>query len=285
MDARAIIAELDRPDGLPREALAAATAQREEMAPLFIDAIERYIAAAPRQRTHPDALFFMFHLLGEWRETEAYPTLARFLRLPEEELDRILDDAITATSHRVMISVFDGDPEPLYDIILDADAHPFIRSRMCELLATLVAEGQLNRTDVTAFLRACFTSLEPQGPSHVWHGWQNTIAMLGLKELSPLVKEVFRRDYVECQICDFRSFEKNLRHALTMPDVYAWLDGEDHQAFGNTAETFSHWHGFSEAYRQDLERARQAAIQRRGVSPAAAKPPLAGASRRPRSAA
>ena len=143
MDARAIIAELDRPNGLPRDALAAATRQREKMVPLFIEEIERYIAAAPSERKHPDALFFMFHLLGEWRETEAYPTLARFLRLPEEELDRILDDAITATSNRVMISVFDGDPEPLYDIILDAGAHPLIRSRMCEALATLVAEDQL----------------------------------------------------------------------------------------------------------------------------------------------
>ena len=109
--------------------------------------------------------------------------------------------------------------------------------------------------------------------------------MLGLKELSPLVKEAFRRDYIECPLCDFRSFENNLRHRLTMPDVYEWLGEEDHQAFGNTAETFSDWHGFSEAYRQDLERARQAAIQRRGVNPAAAKPPVAGASRRPKSAA
>ena len=34
-----------------------------------------------------------------------------------------------------MASVFDGDPEPLYDIILDPNAEQFIRAGMCEALA------------------------------------------------------------------------------------------------------------------------------------------------------
>jgi hypothetical protein len=36
-----------------------------------------------------------------------------------------------------MASVFDGDPEPLYDIILDPNAEEFIliRAGMCEALA------------------------------------------------------------------------------------------------------------------------------------------------------
>jgi hypothetical protein len=50
----------------------------------------------------------MFHLLGEWRETSAYPVLARLLRLPGEDMDEILGDAVTKTSHRVMAAVFDG---------------------------------------------------------------------------------------------------------------------------------------------------------------------------------
>jgi L-asparaginase II len=47
----------------------------------------------------------------------------------------ILGDAITATTHRVMAAVFDGDPQPLYEIILDRNAEEFVRSRMCEALA------------------------------------------------------------------------------------------------------------------------------------------------------
>jgi hypothetical protein len=36
------------------------------------------------------------------------------------------------TTHRVMAAVFDGDPQPIYDIILDPAADEFVRSRMCE---------------------------------------------------------------------------------------------------------------------------------------------------------
>ena len=262
MEVHAIIAELDKPHGLPREALVTASSQREELAPIFIEAIENYIAAAPHERTHPDALFFMFHLLGEWRETSAYPTLARLLRLPAPEMDRILDDAVTATSHRVIISVFDGDPEPLYDIILDPDASEFVRCRMCEALAILVRRGQLERASVAVFLHACFASLEPQGPCLVWHGWQNAIAMLGLKKLAPLVKKAFRQEYIDPELCDYAVFERNLRLSRAMPGENDWLDETDHQPFGSTSEEFSKWRGFTEAYRQDLERARQAANDR-----------------------
>ena len=44
-----------------------------------------------------------------------------------------------------MINVFDGDPEPLLDIILDANADEFVRSRMCEALTTLVLTGAIDR--------------------------------------------------------------------------------------------------------------------------------------------
>ena len=65
MDAHAIIRELNSSHGLPREALAAASAQSEVMAPVFIAEIENYIAR-PDERTEPDAIFFMVHLLAEW---------------------------------------------------------------------------------------------------------------------------------------------------------------------------------------------------------------------------
>jgi hypothetical protein len=262
MEAFAIISELAGSKGLPRAALRAASAQREEMAPIFIAEMERYIAADPDDRIRPDALFFMFHLLAEWREASAYPVMARFLRLPTEEMDRVLDDAITVTSHRVMASVFDGDPQPLFHIILDEHANEFIRSRMCETLAMLVAQGRLGRTVASAFFKDCFKNLRPQANCFVWAGWQNAIAMLGLEELAPLVKEAFRREYIEPTHCDYDWFLDDLQRSMEAPADYWWEGDEDHQLFGDTIEEFSKWHGFTEAYRQDLDRSRQAARDR-----------------------
>jgi hypothetical protein len=52
---------------------------------------------------------------------------------------------MTTTSHRVMAAVFDGDPEPLFDIILDPNAEEFIRAGMCEALAMVTVRGRLDR--------------------------------------------------------------------------------------------------------------------------------------------
>src|SRR5271156_243448 len=102
MEAGKILHELTNAAGLPKEALKAATAQREEMLPLFIEEIETFLALKPAAREKSTPLFFIFHLLGEWREKAAYRPLARLVSLPGPEVDRIFGDGITTTSHRVM---------------------------------------------------------------------------------------------------------------------------------------------------------------------------------------
>jgi hypothetical protein len=162
MDVRAILHELTQAEGLPREALKAASAQRVEMVPVFLKEIEDYLALKPAARSKSTPFFFIFHLLGEWREKAAYRPLARLLRLPRSEVDWIFGDGITTTSHRVMAAVFDGDPQPLHDIVLDPNAEQFIRSRMCEALAMVTLRGDLDRALAGRFLRDAFIEMQPQ---------------------------------------------------------------------------------------------------------------------------
>jgi len=83
------------------------------------------------------------------------------------------------TTHRVMAAVFDGDPHPIYNIILDENADEFVRSRMCETLAMLVLQGRLDRAEAASFLGDCWINLQPRDYCFVWHGWQSAIALLG----------------------------------------------------------------------------------------------------------
>jgi hypothetical protein len=92
MDVGKILHELTYAEGLPKEALKAASAQRDEVVPLFLDEIETYLALEPAARAKPTPLFLIFHLLGEWREKAAYRPLARLLRLPRRDVDAIFGD-------------------------------------------------------------------------------------------------------------------------------------------------------------------------------------------------
>jgi hypothetical protein len=210
MDVGKILHELTYPEGLPKQALKAASAQQAEMVPLFVQEIETFLALDPEARAKRTPLFFIFHLLGEWREKSAYRPLARLLRLPGREVDALFGDGITTTSHRVMAAVFDGDLEPLYDIILDPNAEEFIRADMCEALAMVTLRGELDRTATGRFLRDAFIELQPQRQNYVWVGWQSAIAMLGMSELKLRVKKAFDRGFIDAHVLGFEHFEEDL---------------------------------------------------------------------------
>ena len=183
MDAAEILNQLTHSEALPKDALQTASEHRAEIVPVFLREIDSFLTLTPAERAKPTPLFFVFHLFGDWREKAAYRPLARLLRCAGHEVDAVLGDAITSTTHRVMAAVFDGDPDPLYEIILDPNADQYVRSRICEAVAMLVLRGELHREDAARFLRDAFVELRPQEQSFVWQGWQSAIAMLRLSEL------------------------------------------------------------------------------------------------------
>jgi hypothetical protein len=242
-----ILEQLGSGEGMPVAAIRAATVNRATAAPLLIKALERH---EPNNEVEQNALFLAFHLLGQWREKPAYRPLAAFLRWPE--VDTILGDATTETCQRVMASVFDGDPSPIYDIIHDSDADEFVRKRMFDTLVILVLQGLLDREEVARFVHSAFTELRPQGQSHVWVGWQGVVAMLALTELQPLVKEVFERGFIDEMDMSLKDFEDDLREALAGRPIQEWQRRE-YEPFGDVIEELSHWSGFRPENAEDDE--------------------------------
>jgi hypothetical protein len=242
-----ILDQLGSGEGMPIEAIRAATAERTMVAPLLIDAIER---CDPEGEVQENGLFIAFHLLGQWREKSAYRKLARFLRWPEVEA--ILGDATTETCHKVMANVFDGDPAPIYEIIHDADADEFVRGRMFGTLVILVLQGQLDRQEVASFLRSAFTDLQPQDQSVIWSGWQGAIAMLALTELKSVAKEAFERGFIDELDLSFENFEEDLRRAYAGEPLPEW-QRKEFAPFGDVIEELSHWAGFRPKKAQDEE--------------------------------
>jgi hypothetical protein len=227
--------------GLPVDAIRAANANRAAMVPLFLTAIDQAEAASPSTQV---ALFFVFHLLGQWREKSAYRPLAAFLRRPWKELDPILGGATTETTHRVMASVFDGDPTPLYEVILDPGADEFIRARMFDALVIVTLRGGLPREETARFLRACYTDLQPQDECFAWEGWQGAVAMLQLRELKPQVEQAFERGFISPSWLAFKHFERDLQSAIDAEPQSRQRQNE-FELFGDTIEELSSWAAFA----------------------------------------
>ena len=240
MDAREILEQLTNYDNLPVEAIRAAEANRAVVLPAFLQAIETFISATTEERAKPSPIFFIFHLLGSWREKSAYRPLARLLRCPRRDMDGVLGDAITETSSQVMAGVFDDDPQPLYDLILDPQVDEFVRWSMCDTLAIVTLRGELPRSEAARFLAACFTDLKPEESCCVWDGWQSAVAALGLADLRPQVKQAFERGWIDPTSLSFKDFEEDLNATLQSPSAPGWfLDG--HRPLGDIVERLSTW--------------------------------------------
>ncbi len=236
-----ILDQLGYREGLPVDAIRAADANRAMMVPIFLRAIDQVAAASLSMQ---GALFIAFHLLGQWREKSAYRPLAAFLHRPAQDVERILGDATTQTSHRVMASVFDGDPNPLYEIILDPAADQFIRARMFAALVIVTLRGELPREETVRFLRSCYPGLQPQGECFVWEGWQEAIAALGMSELKPLVRQAFERGFIRPSWLNFRDFEGDLQRAID-GELQPRQRSDEYQLFGDTIEELSGWAAFA----------------------------------------
>jgi hypothetical protein len=243
MDAAQLLGELAFQERLPVEAIRAASADRARAASVFLHAIEQFVSP-DGDRTAKDSLFFIFHLLGDWREKSAYRPLARLMRCPRDDIDAILGGAITESTHRVMAAVFDGDPGPLYEVILDPEADEFIRSRMLEVIAMVTLRGEMPRAEAARFLRACYSELEPQYECFVWNGWQSAIAWLGLVELKPLVEEAFKGGLISDSWLELRHFQEDLQLALDDPAALVRPSNREYSLFGDTIEELSTWYCF-----------------------------------------
>ncbi|PPQ28247.1 hypothetical protein CCR94_18310 [Rhodoblastus sphagnicola] len=223
-----------RHDDLPVDALNAALEQPDAVAPLFEAEIDRLIgqfeeilenAKSDRQYASlckkllrkPSALFYGFLLAAEWRRTEAYPRYASLLQWSWAGEPNLLSETVFSdVGPRVMAEIYDGNPVPLFNLLLDHTAHDSIRFWQFRTLIILVIKGELDMPTLKAFLVRAFDELEQEPEQHVWRGWEEVIIYFGLEDLIPLVERAHNvQRILEGTIEEFRA---NYAYARAHPD-------------------------------------------------------------------
>jgi Protein of unknown function (DUF1186)/SEC-C motif len=217
----------------PEAALREATRRRAELLPHLLAEVERFIDAEVDAEASP--VFWIFHLLGSWREAAAYRPLARFLRIEGERLEAELDDAITDTAPRVIAAVFDGDLQPILDIIRDPEADEIVRMAMFDALGGLMVEGRIARTTVVGVLRDLAASLDAPPGSLVWTGWAVLVADLRLEELRELAEEIFAAGKVDPTVMTLENLRRDFASG---PDP---MPNPLFEPFGDVVEELRSW--------------------------------------------
>jgi hypothetical protein len=249
MDTDALLALIGASRLFPYDLVEAAEEDRNGFAEAAIRNIEAYVADSD-SCPHEDAVLVTFHMLASWRRKEAYPTLLRLLSMEPEQIDYVIGDASTETSHRVIASVYDGDPEPLFDLIRNETLDAFVRGRMTEAAAMLTLRGDLQRDRLLVFLRECFERFKEEPDDWIWNGWLDAVARVPLRELLPQAEEVLDK-YIDPISIDPAYFRLDLERTLA---GFNWLEDRDWSPFGDVGDEIGHWHGFTEAYWEQRDR-------------------------------
>ena len=139
-----------------------------------------------------------------------------------------------------MASLYDGDPQVIFDIILDADADPSARFWQWHALTLIALEGKLDRSVAADFAREAFGKLSrDEEESLIWSGWEKLISRLGLTDLAPLVRKAHDADLLVEST--YEEFQGDLEYAIAHPNAPC-RPGDELQAFAGVQELES-WVG------------------------------------------
>jgi uncharacterized protein len=213
----AIVQELEAAEYRPDAALRRAVVHADGIAPAVIALVEKAaegIYLFPKQQR---LFFWGIHVLAAARHTTLYQPLLRLLHLGRAEyLDDLFDDALTGTLPRVLISIFDGDAAPLFELCALKSADEYLRWGLFEAIARLTFDGAIPRPTTVEFLsRFERENLADPGDA-VWEGWQDAIALLGIAELHDRVRATWRDERNPCEPSDQEIIEEWFARSLAL---------------------------------------------------------------------
>ncbi len=213
-----VLGEIATARFLPASAIEACLIRFDEAAPVLLDTLQR-AAANDAEITADDSnlLLYGLHILAARRERRVFQPLMLFLRRSPADIEWALGDAVTESLGNIIVSVYDGDAEPLFENLADARIDEYVRDALFAAATFLTFEGRIERARMEAFLRRFHAeSLAPKG-DFVWYGFACAIALLGMTSLVPLATQAIEEERVPPDILTMKHFVQDLREAEAAP--------------------------------------------------------------------
>ncbi len=129
---------------------------------------QAFLSMGSKLLRKPSPMFYGFLLAAEWKQKEAYPRFAELLGWPWAGAPSFLSEMTHAElGPAVMAEIYDGDPSPIFDLLLDGAGDEDIRFWQWRTLIPLVLRGALDLDAVRKFLVRAFDELEREPEQHV----------------------------------------------------------------------------------------------------------------------
>jgi uncharacterized protein len=203
---------------LPAEALESALRRNQVPSEAVLSLLDRAAAGDALSARERNLLFWGIHLLGTAREARLFAPLLRLFRLPAETVGELIGDAVGTTLPRILAGAFDGDVAALETALLDRGIDEYLRWSLFGALSFLTFAGRVPRERAEALLLRFDEERAARAGDAAWTGWEETIALLGLRSLRPRVEAARAEARLLDDVSDPAWFEEILAVAEAAPD-------------------------------------------------------------------
>jgi hypothetical protein len=142
----------------PRKELQQIIEREEEAIPHLLQILEEVKDNPKKYLEEPSRIDFIYalYLLSQFRVKALTPILIEILCLPDGMPDELLGDTITEGIGRMLATVYDGDIQPIQQLIENPEVDDFVRGQGVHCLAMLVFSGRLERESVLNYFHELF---------------------------------------------------------------------------------------------------------------------------------
>jgi hypothetical protein len=204
-------------DRLPVVALGMCLLRMDEAGPALRALLERAAAGEALSEEERRLLFRGIFILGGARDTAAIRPMITLLRRPATELDEVLGD-IDGSFAPILIGMFDGNVDALFDLVIDRSVDSLVRADALSAVAFLTWNGNIPRERTMRLLRDFFEQDLAEHGDSAWDAWVNAVALLGLRDMVPLVKQAWTEGRHDEQVFLPGEFDEILSEAELKPD-------------------------------------------------------------------
>lgn len=168
---------------------------RDELIPLFQSETDRALELSKKGELQENGDWkvpgFALAFLSEWKTPGTHHRLLEVLKLNDEDRDWLIADALTEDWPQLLAATFEGDLQPITQVVLDQSLDEFARAMPVEAVAALAHHGALPQEEAEAWFSSLFEQLERE-PCYVWDKLVSVVADLRMTTLLPKISQAFK---------------------------------------------------------------------------------------------
>lgn len=199
---------------MPLKAYEVLTKHQQEATPLLLQLLENIIPRHDRTGDYYVAHIHALLLLSQFREKKAYPLVMALLNLPIDSIDRLIGDMFTETIPKIVVSIYDGNPAPLFSLLTNQAVNQYVRNIVGVCFSALIYQRMIAKELVVLRLQEIVAS----GKMNEDQPFFTTLANITLKcKLEPLydtVRAACRSGMVCTDTMDVHYFDQQLSRPI-----------------------------------------------------------------------